>query len=164
MTHNGVGSGMSRRGVHLEEEASATACEPLSRGKDSGRLWGTTLARSLTRLPAHMADDASRSDVCPDVAGLPVQAEAKNVRKTGSSRGDGHFFQPLFLKPPGSPGYLPMPLACRTEQWRDPSPVSPRHGSSTLQQQLTDLQLASSSRGRQGYREEETVSTMATWW
>ena len=45
MTHNGVGSGMSRRGVHLEEEASATACEPLSRGKDSGRLWGKTLAR-----------------------------------------------------------------------------------------------------------------------
>ena len=110
-----------------------------------------------------MTDYASRSDVCPDVAGLPVQVEAKNVRKTGSSRGDGHFSQPLFLKPLGSPGYLPMPLACRAEQWRDPSPVSPGHGSPTLQQQLTDLQLASSSSGRQGYREEETVSMRATW-
>ena len=49
MTHNGgpwggAGGGMSRRGVRLEE-ASAVACEPLSRGKDSGRLWGKTLAR-----------------------------------------------------------------------------------------------------------------------
>ena len=40
----GAGGGMSRRGVRLEE-ASAVACEPLSRGKDSGRLWGKTLAR-----------------------------------------------------------------------------------------------------------------------
>lgn len=41
MTPNGGGRGwiMSRKGVQLEEETSAMACEPLSRGKDSGRLW-----------------------------------------------------------------------------------------------------------------------------
>lgn len=66
--------------------------------------------------------------------------------------------------PTTSPGYLPVPLACCAEQWRDPSPVSPGHGGPTLQQQLADLQLASSSSGRQGYREEETVSMRATWW
>ena len=40
ITHNGGGGWiMSRKGVQLGEETSAMACEPLSRGKDSGRLW-----------------------------------------------------------------------------------------------------------------------------
>ena len=40
MTRSGGGRGwiMSRKGVQLEEETSAMACGPLSRGKDSGRL------------------------------------------------------------------------------------------------------------------------------
>lgn len=44
---------------------------------------------------------------------------------------------------PGPPGYLPMALAGGAKQRGNPSPVGPGHGSSTLQQQLADLQLSS---------------------
>lgn len=50
----------------------------------------------------------------------------------------------------GSSKYLPVPLAGGTKQRGHPSPVGPRHGSSTLQQQLTHLQLSSPGSSGQG--------------
>lgn len=72
---------------------------------------------------------------------------------TCGPRGDGESElcpHPSFRKHSGPTGYLPVPLACCTEQRRDASPVGLGHGRSTLQQQLADLQLPPSCSGRQG--------------